>query len=995
MNAIHRRLSRHLLLLLLLPLALAPPASAGTFHTLDTTQDGRIDLDELLRGIQFYNSLEYHCAAGTEDGFAAGPGDNSCTYHDLDYAPADWSISIDELLRGIQFYNLPGIARSAETEDGFESGVTPFNDPRLALEVFNSLDSNRDRSLTREEAAKEFSDQESFDTLDTNADNQLSRIEFLPHSQGQLSPPLDSGPPTISLNAPEAITLNCGDRYIPPSVTAFDPDEGDITEFIQVLGHFDTADLLQTREVVFSITDRACNTDSATQRIHVKETDAPTLTLLGASPYSLNCGYTFNDPGATAISQCTGSRVPVEVDLSELNATEPGDYVVRYTARSLEGEFTARAERIVHVMDTRKPIISLSGESPLVLAQGSTWVEPGYSADDICDGELPVTISEAPDTSLPGTYSILYSATDSSGNTMSRTRTVIVFASDHPLQALEFNSNSGRVYVRTDPKPVVTTNEKRYFYKHTNVKISLDCSYSDYYGHCSYGCDFDYVCSIDVYIDGARVTSTDCSYTSDLLFDSDRLVELNVIISPDCDDTEKNLNSVSAEDESIFSHRSAGDKAPKGAANNDFQTTLESPLATLPTEVDLNSFFSARQKILIQELPEPDSVAPEDFLNHFGAPFSFPTGDAPVGCAATLLNCPWAPGHFLLNIGVGAPEYTEASIPASSLVFAIQKMPKDLMAAVEAALHRLHEEFLTPSDSIAIVWGHGVLLEMQKCTEENADTISNAIDLLSNGYQSTSLEVKAMFSQLDSPQAHDLKRAIIVANALQEPSTDHRNTISSRTLEGIITSVVSVQPSAVSLEGLETYATLGKGRFVRADTSGEIFRALARESRSKHTVVTSKLSASVEFNPLLVSKYRRIGGATEQSNGATESFLPAESFHQGQSFTALYELIPTSIVTSPNDTAAIVDIEFWPSDCPHPKTLSVTVPNVLGSNKLVDLQFSAGVAAFALDLSDSPHKASATLDMARQLVIPSLANDPFGVRLELLGLINSTLLPLK
>ena len=106
-------------------------SSVGTLtvHTADQNRDGTFDLDELLRCIQFYNTLGLHCATeedGSEDGYLAGAGlDHTCTPHNLDYAPQDWTISLDELLRAIRFYNTPeGYHPCEDGEDGFCPGAT-------------------------------------------------------------------------------------------------------------------------------------------------------------------------------------------------------------------------------------------------------------------------------------------------------------------------------------------------------------------------------------------------------------------------------------------------------------------------------------------------------------------------------------------------------------------------------------------------------------------------------------------------------------------------------------------------------------------------------------------------------------------------------------------------------------------------------------------------------------------------------------------------------
>jgi len=93
-----------------------PPAET---HSLDTNGDGLVNLSELLRGIQFYNSGNFSCEVGTEDGYTPGIGDQNCSPHSADYAPQDWSISFFEILRQIQFFNSNGVEPSVSTEDGF------------------------------------------------------------------------------------------------------------------------------------------------------------------------------------------------------------------------------------------------------------------------------------------------------------------------------------------------------------------------------------------------------------------------------------------------------------------------------------------------------------------------------------------------------------------------------------------------------------------------------------------------------------------------------------------------------------------------------------------------------------------------------------------------------------------------------------------------------------------------------------------------------------
>ncbi len=96
-------------------------------HAADRDSNGQIELSELLRVIQFYQSGAFHCVRLpdlTEDGYDIGPGDQDCAPHSSDYAPQDWRISLREILRLIQLYNSGEyhFCPDEGTEDGFCPG---------------------------------------------------------------------------------------------------------------------------------------------------------------------------------------------------------------------------------------------------------------------------------------------------------------------------------------------------------------------------------------------------------------------------------------------------------------------------------------------------------------------------------------------------------------------------------------------------------------------------------------------------------------------------------------------------------------------------------------------------------------------------------------------------------------------------------------------------------------------------------------------------------
>ena len=72
--------------------------------------------------------------------------------------------------------------------------------------------------------------------------------------------------------------------------------------------------------------------------------------------------------------------------------------------------------------DRTPPVITLVGSATVNHEQGTTYTDQGATATDAVDGSVPVSTSGSVGTDA-GTYTITYSATDSSGNTATATRT--------------------------------------------------------------------------------------------------------------------------------------------------------------------------------------------------------------------------------------------------------------------------------------------------------------------------------------------------------------------------------------------------------------------------------------------------------------------------------------------------------------------------------------------------------------------------------------------
>ena len=83
-------------------------------------------------------------------------------------------------------------------------------------------------------------------------------------------------------------------------------------------------------------------------------------------------------------------------------------------------------EYIDETIDNTPPVITLNGDNPMTIECGSEFTDPGALATDDIDGNISVNSSNDVNVTEVGTYEVIYTATDSSGNTSSETRTVFV-----------------------------------------------------------------------------------------------------------------------------------------------------------------------------------------------------------------------------------------------------------------------------------------------------------------------------------------------------------------------------------------------------------------------------------------------------------------------------------------------------------------------------------------------------------------------------------------
>jgi surface protein len=220
------------------------------------------------------------------------------------------------------------------------------------------------------------------------------------------------------------ISINYGDAYTDLGASANDDIDTDVS--VVVSGSVDS-NTVGSYTLTYTVTDAAGNETTVTRIVNVVDTTRPTITLNGLSELDHNFGDDYTDLGATATDNVDGTVTVIttgDVSIDQINS-----YDITYTATDTSDN-TSTLIRTVNVLDLAGPVITLTGESTVVLGQGRTYTELGATAEDNVDGGITV---DAPtgtfDNTLVGEYTLTYSVTDDAGNTSTVERIISIIAS--------------------------------------------------------------------------------------------------------------------------------------------------------------------------------------------------------------------------------------------------------------------------------------------------------------------------------------------------------------------------------------------------------------------------------------------------------------------------------------------------------------------------------------------------------------------------------------
>jgi Ca-activated chloride channel homolog len=343
-----------------------------------------------------------------------------------------------------------------------------------------------------------------------------------------------------------------------------------------------------------------------------------------------------------------------------------------------------------------------------------------------------------------------------------------------------------------------------------------------------------------------------------------------------------------------------GDVFFKHYGVNPFVDTEDDRLSTFAIDVDTASYTIARRYLRDGNLPAAASVRVEEFVN------AFRSNDPPPESGTFRLVAEGMPSPFggpryhLLRLGLRARDVARADRRPANLTFVVDTSGsmsrENRLGLVKRAL-RLLVSRLRVTDRIALVV-YGTRGEVRLKHTTNHDAILEAIDTLeANG--STNAEEGLYLGFTEARLAYSertINRVILcsdgVANVGKSGPESILAAVGNEARAGVSLTTIGFGMGNYNDVLMEKLAEHGDGSYAYVDTMNEARRIFVENLEGTLQTVAKDTKVQVEFDPLVVSRYRLLG--YENRDVADKDFrkddVDAGEVGAGQTVTALYEI---------------------------------------------------------------------------------------------------------
>ncbi|MDZ4757635.1 MAG: DUF5011 domain-containing protein [Bacteroidota bacterium] len=241
----------------------------------------------------------------------------------------------------------------------------------------------------------------------------------------------DATAPYIVLIGNNPDTVDANTSYNDPGVIAYDSVDGNISNNVVRTGTANIA-VLGTYQYQYTVADKTGNQSATIARdVIVVDRLKPIITLTAPNPYTIHIGDVYSEPGYK-VTDNYSQNLTVNIYPTVINSSKPDTLYITYSCTDSVGNI-GTAQRTVIITDNVAPFIKLKVGDTIYIEAGLAFTDPGYTITDDYDTALIATVIGSINTMQLGVQSLTYVATDHSGNSSNKTRTIIVQKTTKPI----------------------------------------------------------------------------------------------------------------------------------------------------------------------------------------------------------------------------------------------------------------------------------------------------------------------------------------------------------------------------------------------------------------------------------------------------------------------------------------------------------------------------------------------------------------------------------
>jgi Ca-activated chloride channel homolog len=482
---------------------------------------------------------------------------------------------------------------------------------------------------------------------------------------------------------------------------------------------------------------------------------------------------------------------------------------------------------------------------------------------------------------------------------------------------------------------------------------------------------------------------------------------------------ENSMDKASTKDSPPEAVPETGSETYKGVTDNQFYAAKADTLSTFSIDVDTASYSNLRRFVNNGKLPPKDAVRIEEMVNYFPYNYPQPTGNKPFSINTEVADAPWNPQHKLVQIGLQGKKIGMEQLPPNNLVFLLDVSGSmnepNKLPLLKASLKLLINE-LRPQDKVAIVvYAGNAGLVLPSTSAKDKSKIIAALDKLESGGSTAGGEgiIQAYKVARDNFIKDGNNRVILATDGDFNvgPSSDDElvKLIEKERGSGVFLSVLGLGMGNLKDGKMEQLADKGNGNYAYIDSLAEAKKVLVKEFGGTLTTIAKDVKVQVEFNPNFVQGYRLIG--YENRVLANSDFKndkkDAGELGAGHAVTALYEVIPVGVKTDfkfaqtnatdvdkptklTADAVGQVNLRYKAPQANESQLLSSTIGQHTKAGASENLKFAAAVAAYGMNLRNSPFKGNSSYSSVLELANQAKGADLDGYRAEFIRLVESS-----